>query len=62
MSDERHYTRLGAEERLHIDVFCPKCGAEMTGLEFNRKNNGGGFIWESFRRCPECGSKIEWRE
>jgi len=43
-------------------ISCPKCRAEMTELEFNRKNSEGVFIWECFRKCPECGSKVAWRK
>ena len=61
LSYKKRYKRQRTEERLHIDVFCPKCGTEMTELEFNRKNLGGGFMWESFRKCPECGAKVKWQ-
>ena len=47
--------------RIHIDVYCPKCGTEITELEFNRKKSGDGFVWESFHKCPKCGTKVEWR-
>ncbi|MDQ1280181.1 MAG: hypothetical protein QG670_1444 [Thermoproteota archaeon] len=45
--------------KLHIDVHCPKCGAEMLELEFNRENSGDSFVWESFRKCPKCGTTVK---
>jgi endogenous inhibitor of DNA gyrase (YacG/DUF329 family) len=50
-----------ANGRIHVDVYCPKCGAEMTELEFNKKDSVNGFVWESFRKCPKCGTKVEWK-
>ena len=44
-----------------VDMYCPKCGAEMTESEFNRENSVNGFVWESFHKCPKCGTKVEWR-
>lgn len=48
--------------KLHIDILCPKCGAEMIDLEFDRIKNGIGYIWKAYRKCPVCGTKIEWKD
>ena len=45
--------------QIHINILCPKCGAEITELDFNRKKSGNSDIWECFRKCPECGNEIE---
>lgn len=60
MSNKGYQIGREAGGGLRVDVRCPKCGAEMTELEFNRKNLGGVFLWESFRKCPECGVKVKW--
>ena len=45
--------------QLHTDVYGPKCGAEMTELEFDGKDMGEFFLWECYRKCSKCGTKIE---
>jgi transposase-like protein len=45
--------------QLHTDVYCPNCGAEMTELEFDRKDMGKFILWESYWKCSKCGTKIE---
>jgi len=45
--------------QLHTDIFCPKCGAEMTELEFDMKDMGESVFWECYRKCSKCGTKIE---
>jgi hypothetical protein len=45
--------------QLHTDIYCPKCEAEMTELEFDRKDMGKFVLWECYRKCSKCGIKIE---
>ena len=57
LSDNKQHNMVKLDGQLHIDIFCPKCGAEMTELEFNRESRGGSFVWTAFRKCPKCGNK-----
>jgi endogenous inhibitor of DNA gyrase (YacG/DUF329 family) len=47
--------------KLHINIFCPRCGAEMIELDFEKEEYEHGYIWTSYRKCPQCGAKVEWR-
>jgi len=46
--------------KLHNEIRCPNCGSDMTDLEYLREDYGKFFIWKSFRKCPKCGTRIEW--
>ena len=48
--------------KIHIDILCTKCGAEMIDLEFDRIKSVIGFIWKAYRKCPVCGTKIKWED
>ena len=50
---------VNPDGRLHTGVYCPKCGVEMTELEFDGKDMGKFFLWESYRKCPKCGAKVK---
>jgi len=39
----------------HTGIRCPKCGGEMTDLEYGREEAGDHYIWTTSRKCPHCG-------
>ena len=45
--------------QLHTDVYCPQCGTEMIELEYESTDKGEFFLWEVYRKCPNCGTTIE---
>ena len=45
--------------QLHTDVYCPKCGTEMLELEIESKDMGEFILWETYRKCQNCGTKVE---